>query len=295
MRPGSRGSTRAGASGACCGRRSAATRRLAGRGRAPRSPGPVRCRRAAAGARAGRCASRGEHDRVAVVGFAARDGVPVPVAGHSHRIDRVDVAAGGAQARSAARASVSIATGIGCSALSPWSASRPSSAASPAASSLIRRRASSCPSRSASAMSWWSSAQSMPQNTSISWFPRFLSIVLALSRAGHARSLMEGLKGTAIRLAVRDPSCPQGPGPGWSSRAPVKVEGSILRVTGPRPPIPAPVPGFPVPGRRVAHDHRGGGGRHRGPGLIGRIESPVYGADHPAPAAATAPGPAPLT
>jgi hypothetical protein len=41
----------------------------------------------------------GQDDRVAVVGFAARDGVPVPVAGHRHRVDRVDGAAGGAQAR----------------------------------------------------------------------------------------------------------------------------------------------------------------------------------------------------
>jgi hypothetical protein len=39
-----------------------------------------------------------QDDRVAVVGFAARDGVPVPVAGHRHRVDRVDRAAGGAQA-----------------------------------------------------------------------------------------------------------------------------------------------------------------------------------------------------
>ena len=39
-----------------------------------------------------------QHDRVAVVGFAARDRVPVPVAGHGHRVDGVDPAAGGAQA-----------------------------------------------------------------------------------------------------------------------------------------------------------------------------------------------------
>jgi hypothetical protein len=39
-----------------------------------------------------------EDDRVAVVGLAARDGVPVPVAGHGHRVDGVDAAAGGAQA-----------------------------------------------------------------------------------------------------------------------------------------------------------------------------------------------------
>ena len=40
----------------------------------------------------------GQHDRVAVVGFAAGDGVPVPVAGDRHRVDGVDLAAGGAQA-----------------------------------------------------------------------------------------------------------------------------------------------------------------------------------------------------
>jgi hypothetical protein len=39
-----------------------------------------------------------QDDRVAVVGLAAGDGVPVPVAGHRHRVDRVDSAASGAQA-----------------------------------------------------------------------------------------------------------------------------------------------------------------------------------------------------
>jgi hypothetical protein len=41
----------------------------------------------------------GQHDRVAVVGLAPGDRVPVPVAGHRHRVDGVDLAAGGAQAR----------------------------------------------------------------------------------------------------------------------------------------------------------------------------------------------------
>ena len=41
----------------------------------------------------------GQDERVAVVGFAPGDGVPVPVAGHRHRVDGVDLAAGGAQAR----------------------------------------------------------------------------------------------------------------------------------------------------------------------------------------------------
>jgi len=42
----------------------------------------------------------GQDERVAVIGFAARDRMPVPVPGYRHRVDRVDRAAGGAQARS---------------------------------------------------------------------------------------------------------------------------------------------------------------------------------------------------
>jgi hypothetical protein len=45
----------------------------------------------------------GQHERVAVVGLLPRDRVPVPVAGHRHRVDRVDRAAGGAGTRPAAR------------------------------------------------------------------------------------------------------------------------------------------------------------------------------------------------
>ena len=41
---------------------------------------------------------------------------------------------------------------------------------------------------------------------------------------------MEGLRGTAIRLAVRDPSCPQGPGLAQGSAAPGAGEGLLLRV-----------------------------------------------------------------
>jgi hypothetical protein len=46
---------------------------------------------------------------------------------------------------------------------------------------------------------------------------------------GHARSLIEGLDGAAIRSAVRDLSGPQGPGPGQSSGAPVRVRGLAFR------------------------------------------------------------------
>ena len=39
-----------------------------------------------------------EHDRISVVGLAPGGRVPVTVAGNCHRVDRVDLASGGAQA-----------------------------------------------------------------------------------------------------------------------------------------------------------------------------------------------------
>jgi hypothetical protein len=60
---------------------------------------------------------------------------------------------------------VSMATGMGSSALSSASASSVIRAANPVASSLMRRLAISVPWSSTRAMSWWASAQSIPQNT----------------------------------------------------------------------------------------------------------------------------------
>src|SRR5947207_3122231 len=93
---------------------------------------------------------------------------------------------------------------------------------------------------------------------------------------------MEGLEGTAIRLAVRDLSCPQGPGPGWNSKAPVSVRGPSCRWQ--RPPLPIAASGL-IAGnhpRRVAPgtSSRDGG---RGPDLNQRIKSQVYCADPPPP------------
>jgi hypothetical protein len=92
----------------------------------------------------------GQHECVPGVGFLARHRIPIPIARYRHRVDRIDV---------------SMATGIGSSALSPASASSAIRAAKPAASSLIRRLAISVPSLSTRATSWWASAQSIPQNT----------------------------------------------------------------------------------------------------------------------------------
>jgi hypothetical protein len=72
--------------------------------------------------------------------------VPVAVAGYRHRVDREHLAAGGPQAGDQQAAAVSMATGIGSSALSPASGITCNSAANPAASSLMRRLVTSLPS-----------------------------------------------------------------------------------------------------------------------------------------------------
>jgi hypothetical protein len=97
---------------------------------------------------------------------------------------------------------------------------------------------------------------------------------------------MEGLAGTAIRSAVRDLGCPQGPGPGWSSVAPVSVRGLILRVAQATTTLAATSPVPAHPGRRVARDR---GGRDRDPDPYLKIKSWLPFTGHPAPAAAPPP------
>ena len=65
--------------------------------------------------------------------------------------------------------------------------------------------------------------------------------------------LMEGLWGTAIRSAVRDPSCPQAPVLPRARRHPGLVRGCPCRWLRPRPPIPARMFTAGDAGRRVAH------------------------------------------
>jgi len=56
---------------------------------------------------------------------------------------------------------------------------------------------------------------------------------------------MEGLKGSAIRLAVRDPGCPQAPVLARAWRLPVPIRGSSCRWLRTRPTSP---PQRPLPG-----------------------------------------------
>jgi hypothetical protein len=67
---------------------------------------------------------------------------------------------------------------------------------------------------------------------------------------------MEGLKGTAIRLAVRDPGCPQAPVFARARRHPALKRGSSCRWLRPRPPIPAPIAASQHPARRGAKGSR---------------------------------------
>ena len=83
-------------------------------------------------------------------------------------------------------------------------------------------------------------------------FPYAAAVRAGPGRAGHARSLMEGLKGTAIRLAVRNPGCPQAPVLARARRLLALIRGSSCGWLRPRPPIPARTTRSQHPARRVA-------------------------------------------
>src|SRR5215470_11508606 len=97
----------------------------------------------------------------------------------------------------------------------------------------------------------------------------------------HARSLMEGLSGTAIRSAVRDPSCPQGPGPAESSTALVGVRGLILRVAATTTTHIVGGAGSPAPSAGVSRREYRDGVRPRVRVSPQGSSPPDLGADHP--------------
>ncbi len=73
----------------------------------------------------------GQHQRVAGVGLLARQAVSVPVARHRHRVDREHLPAGRAQTRHQQAVRALDRYRMGCSALSPQSASTASKARRP--------------------------------------------------------------------------------------------------------------------------------------------------------------------
>jgi hypothetical protein len=66
---------------------------------------------------------------------------------------------------------------------------------------------------------------------------------------------MEALNGTAIRLAVRDPGCPQVPVLARARRLSALMRGSSCGWLKPRPPVPARAADFTQAARRVARQH----------------------------------------
>jgi hypothetical protein len=91
------------------------------------------------------------------------------------------------------------------------------------------------------------------------------AVVARPGRAGYARALMEGLEGTAIRLAVRAPSCPQAPVLARSRRNPVLFRGGSCGWLRTRPQIVLPDAAFtdPLPACRlqIAYTRAGAGTR----------------------------------
>src|SRR5512135_340754 len=96
-------------------------------------------------------------------------------------------------------------------------------------------------------------------------------LLLVLAVRGYARALMEGLEGTAIRLAVRAPSCPQAPVLARSRRNPVLFRGGSCGWLRTRPEIVLPDTAFtdPPPARRlqIAYTWVGAGTRISSRGL----------------------------
>ena len=94
---------------------------------------------------------------------------------------------------------------------------------------------------------------------------------------------MEGLKGTAIRSAVRNPSCPQAPVLPGARRHPAMVRSYSCGWLRPRPPIPARTATSGEPARRVAYSPVTTGWC-RDPDLIARVIPPGVRNGFPAPA-----------
>jgi hypothetical protein len=107
--------------------------------------------------------------------------------------------------------------------MAQWAASRPAAPATPgpamsvvhapAAAAAARQRADGAASRSRhpSTTTPGATARSATWHGTRPGRSACCPVHAGLSRAGHARCLMEGLKDAAIRLAVRDPGCPQAP------------------------------------------------------------------------------------
>ena len=88
---------------------------------------------------------------------------------------------------------------------------------------------------------------------------------------------MEGLTGTAIRSAVRDPSCPQAPVFPGARRLRVLVRGCSCRWLRPRPPIPPRTTVSGQAARRVARSAAGTGAPDLTSGIKSRASPGITG------------------
>ena len=159
----------------------------------------------------------GQEGRVPMVRLAAGDRVPVPVAGHGHRVDGVDRAAGGAQAcgqqpaggldghRDRVIRGVAVLGEQGQQLGQARCVVADAAAGQQLAVPVHQGDVVVVLGPVDAAVHLHGQFALLPVSVVV------LAVRAGLSRAGHARSLMDGLEGTAIRLAVRDPGCPQAP------------------------------------------------------------------------------------
>ena len=226
-----------------------------------------------------------------MVGFAASDGVPVPVAGHRHRVDGIDLAAGGPQARDQQAAGRldghrdRVPGGVAVLGEQAEQLGQPGRVvADPAAGQQLPVPVHDC-----DVVVILGPVDPAVHVHAFLRSPReILAVCAGPSRAGHARSLMEGLKGTAIRSAVRNPSCPQAPVLPGARRHPAMVRGYSCGWLRPRPPIPARTVTSGEPARRVAYGPVTTGWC-RDPDLIAEVMPPGLRNGFPAPASPARP------
>ena len=228
-----------------------------------------------------------QDDRVAVVGLAARDRVPVPVAGHRHRVDRVDRRPVARRQATSRPRGVSIATGTGSSgavAVLGEQVQQPGQAG--------RVVADPQPGQQPAVVVHEGDVVVVFRPVDPAEYVQLSSLSSVISRCPcwpgpcRARALPNGrAQGPAIRLAVRDPSCPQAPVLARARRLPALIRGSSCGWLRPRPPIPPRPAHSQHPARRVARRAGKEHGRRPGPGSSTRGPAPVMSAGHPAPTA----------
>ena len=159
----------------------------------------------------------GQHGGVQLVALAARDRVPFPVAGRGHRVDRVDRAAGAQGGHQQSPRRLDRDRDRVCRVIPP-AGEEPQQRGQPGRVVADPLPGHDRPGR----VHQGDVVVALRPVDSAENIQRCPPSLPVWGHAGHACSPIGGLEGSGIRLAVRDPGCPQAPGapPGLDGPAP---------------------------------------------------------------------------